>query len=206
MRMRNLSLIGAVVAVTVTLAACGGSSTSESSATVQSSSTADSAVGAGDANDITFAQLMIPHHQQAVQMADIALAHGVTGDVKTLAEQIKGAQDPEIEQMTAWLAAWGAPIEMAGSGGHDGHDGMDMGGMSADGMMSDSDMMALDQAQGTEFDTMWLTMMIQHHEGAITMAQQVLATTSNAEVRQLADAVVSGQTAEIDTMKGLLGQ
>ena len=123
--------------------------------------------------------------------------------MKTLAEQIKGAQDPEIEQMTAWLAAWGAPIEMASSGGHD---GMDMGGMSVEGMMSDSDMMALDQAQGTDFDTMWLTMMIQHHEGAITMAQQVLATTSNAEVRQLADAVVSGQTAEIDTMKGLLGQ
>jgi uncharacterized protein (DUF305 family) len=162
-----------------------------------------SSIAPANEGDIAFAQLMIPHHQQAVAMADMALAHGVTGDVLTLANQIKAAQDPEIAQMTAWLNAWGAPIDVPAS---DGHGDMDMGGMTSEGMMSDDDMMALDQAQGSDFDSMWMTMMIEHHEGAIAMANQVLSTTSNAEVTALAEAVVAGQTAEIATMQQLLGQ
>ena len=136
--------------------------------------------------------MMIPHHEQAVEMADVALANDTASqDVKALAAQIKAAQDPEIQTMKGWLAQWGAS-ESAGQ--------MDHGGM-----MSDDDMSSLMGASGPEFNQMWLTMMIEHHEGAVEMAQDVLATTSNPEVEQLATAVVQGQEKEITTMKEMLG-
>lgn len=81
-----------------------------------------------------------------------------------------------------------------------------MGGMSMSGMMTDEDMQALADASGMDFDQMWLKMMIAHHQGAISMAEQIKAESSNAEVTSVADAVISGQTAEIDTMQQLLGQ
>ncbi|MDI1290288.1 MAG: DUF305 domain-containing protein [bacterium] len=203
MRNSKLALAGATLLVGLSLAACGGSTSSDQGMNVADMSAMGSVVAPANDGDIAFAQLMIPHHQQAVEMADMALAHGVTGDVLNLANQIKAAQDPEIAQMTAWLAAWGAPLDMASS---DGMSGMDMGGASSEGMMSADDMAALDQASGVDFDTMWMQMMIKHHEGAISMANQVLSTTSNADVKTLAEAVVSGQTAEIETMQKLLGQ
>ena len=110
--------------------------------------------------------------------------------------------------MTGWLQDWGAPPTMPGSDadgmpGMD-HSGHDMGGVTTEGMMTADDMAALAQARGTEFDRMWLQMMIAHHQGALSMAQQVLDTTSNPQVTALADAVVKGQQAEIDTMQQLL--
>lgn len=203
MRNKRLILIGATVLAGLALAACGGSTSSDQAVASGDMAGVGSTVAPANDGDIAFAQLMIPHHQQAVEMADMALAHGVTGDVLTLANQIKAAQDPEIEKMTAWLTAWGAPIEM---GEGEGHDGMDMGGMSSEGMMSEADMMNLDQAQGIDFDAMWMQMMIQHHEGAIAMANQVLTTTENADVQELAEAIVTGQTAEIATMQKLLSE
>jgi uncharacterized protein (DUF305 family) len=155
----------------------------------------------GSADDIAFAQLMIPHHQQAVEMADLALAHATSPDVKALATQIKAAQGPEITTMSGWLTAWGQPTSMPTSSDMD---GMDMGGMSESGMMSDQDMSALAAATGTAFDRMWLQMMIAHHQGAVGMADQVVAHGTNAEVKKLAQSVIDGQTAEIVTMKKLL--
>ena len=152
-------------------------------------------------SDVSFAQQMIPHHQQAVEMADLALTRETSPEVKKLAEQIKAAQGPEIEMMSMWLQSWGAPMEM----GED-HSGHDMGGMDMSGMMSDDDMQALADAQGTEFDRMWLEMMIAHHQGAISMAEQVKAASSNADVTSLAGAVMTGQAEEIDTMQKLLAQ
>ena len=152
-------------------------------------------------SDVSFAQQMIPHHQQAVEMADLALTRETSPEVKRLAEQIKAAQGPEIEMMSMWLQSWGAPMEM----GED-HSGHDMGGMDMSGMMSDDDMQALADAQGAEFDRMWLEMMIAHHQGAISMAEQVKAASSNADVTSLAGAVMTGQAEEIDTMQKLLAQ
>ncbi len=152
-------------------------------------------------SDVSFAQQMIPHHQQAVAMADLALTRETSPEVKKLAEQIKAAQGPEIEMMSMWLQSWGAPMEM----GED-HSGHDMGGMDMSGMMSDDDMQALADAQGAEFDRMWLEMMIAHHQGAISMAEQVKAASSNADVTSLAGAVMTGQAEEIDTMQKLLAQ
>ena len=152
-------------------------------------------------SDVSFAQQMIPHHQQAVEMADLALTRETSPEVKKLAEQIKAAQGPEIEMMSMWLQSWGARMEM----GED-HSGHDMGGMDMSGMMSDDDMQALADAQGAEFDRMWLEMMIAHHQGAISMAEQVKAASSNADVTSLAGAVMTGQAEEIDTMQKLLAQ
>ena len=180
-------------------------------------------VATGSDADITFAQLMISHHGQAVQMGDMALQQANSAEVTDLATQIKAAQDPEIRQMRGWLQQWGAPEQMDGMDGMD-HGAMghgdtdsgsgdsgsgdsgsgDSGGQSAGGMMSDADMGALGGASGADFDRMWLTMMIAHHEGAIKMAEQVKAESTNPDVTALADAVVAGQKKEIDTMQQLL--
>jgi uncharacterized protein (DUF305 family) len=141
--------------------------------------------------------MMIPHHEQAVEMADLALANGAGTDVTRLATQIKAAQGPEIATMEGWLTAWGASDDM-------GMDHAAMGHMP--GMMSGDDLKALAAAKGSAFDDLWLRMMVAHHEGALTMAQDVLSTTQDPQVRTLAEAVVAGQTAEIATMKGLLGR
>jgi uncharacterized protein (DUF305 family) len=177
------------------LSACGSGDDSHSTmsgAGTTSSATADGAT-TGASGDVAFAQMMIPHHEQAVEMADVALENDTaSADVKALATQIKGAQAPEIQTMQGWLAQWGAS-ESAGP--------MDHG---SGGMMSDDDMSSLMGSSGAEFDQMWLTMMIEHHEGAIEMAQDVLDTTANPDVEKLATAVVEGQEAEIATMQGML--
>lgn len=147
-----------------------------------------------DANDVMFAQMMIPHHSQAVELAALAEANTTTPAILDLAPRIDGAQHTEIHTMEDWLAAAGSPTD-----GHGTH------GMSMPGLVSDADMAALEQATGTEFDTLFLSHMIAHHEGAIAMANDVLATTLNDDVRALATAIVATQTAEIDEMSALLG-
>lgn len=178
MKVRRTAVLALVLAAV--LSACGGHSGSHEDAIVE-----------GRDGDIAFAQMMIPHHEQAVEMADLALERQTSPEVQELAQQIKDAQDPEIEQMTGWLAQWGATTS------DEDHSGMA-------GMVSDSDLAALADAQGAAFDEKWITLMIAHHEGALTMAQQVIGTTDEASVRTLAEAIVAGQTAEIAEMKALL--
>ncbi len=158
------------------------------------------------ASDIAFAQGMIPHHEQAVEMADLALepAAEASPQVKQLAEQIKGAQDPEIELMTQWLGQWGAPTQMPGTGGDFAgmdHSGHDMGGITMSGMMTSGQMKELRRSSGDAFDTMWLEMMIAHHEGAIAMAEQVRATSNDPAVTTLAQQIIAAQREEISTMR-----
>jgi uncharacterized protein (DUF305 family) len=210
---RPVVLAAGGLALAAALTACGGHSdmTGAGASATSASSGASSgapagasagASGADDASraaDVMFAQMMIPHHEQAVQMADLALdpASGAGADVTALATRIKAAQAPEIATMNGWLASWGAAVEDDDMGGM--HHGSSM-----PGMMSDDDMAALGDARGDAFDRMWLTMMVAHHEGALTMADDVLESTQDPRVRTLAEAVVSGQTAEIATMKSLL--
>ena len=147
--------------------------------------------------DVMFAQMMIPHHEQAIEMSDIALDPntGASAAVIALATQIKGAQDPEISQMKNLLTTWGMPMEMGS---------MDHSSM-MDGMLSLEDMDSLGQLKGAEFDKAWAKGMIAHHEGAIAMANDVLANGKNSEILALANAVVSGQSTEIETLKPLAG-
>jgi uncharacterized protein (DUF305 family) len=202
---RRLAALGAGLLLASTLAACGSDHSGSTSGGPQSPTSA--ATATGRAADVAFAQLMIPHHEQALDMARMAERQATSPDVKRLAAQIEAAQDPEIRTMKGWLSTWGAPEQMPGATSTDGgmdHSGHDMGGMTSEGMMTAEDMAALESASGEAFDRTWLEMMIQHHEGAVVMAEQVLRTTSDAEVRTLAEAVVTGQRAEIAEMQKLL--
>lgn len=157
-----------------------------------------------DANsaDVMFVEMMIPHHEQAIEMADIVLAKDdIDLAVIELATDIKAAQGPEIDLMESWLADWGLP-SMAGTG--DMGDG-DHGGHGGDGMMSDDDMEALADADGVEASRLFLQQMIEHHEGAIEMAQYLLDDGENSQVRRLGEAIISAQEAEIELMRQLLG-
>jgi uncharacterized protein (DUF305 family) len=150
--------------------------------------------------DIAFARDMIPHHEQAVDMSELALDRASSTEVKDLATQIRDAQDPEIRTMRGWLADWG--VEAGSGGGHGGGHGggMDGGGP---GMMSESDMAELADASGAAFDRMWVRMMIEHHRGAVEMAERVIDAGSSAEVERLARDVVRVQTAEIAELERL---
>ncbi len=179
-------------------AACSSdSAATKASTTAAVATTTAAANGASDFNpsDVAFAQHMVPHHQQAVEMADLALnpAAGASAAVKDLAARIKGAQDPEIKLMQGWLVAWKQPAAMPG---------MQEGSMG--GMMSSGEMDGLKKATGAAFDKTWLTMMIAHHEGAVTSSQAEKTTGSNAEAKVLADGIIAGQQIEIAEMKKLL--
>jgi uncharacterized protein (DUF305 family) len=158
-------------------------------------------------SDVGFAQNMIPHHSQAVEMADVALgaSAGAGEKVLSLATRIKGAQDPEIKLMTSWLTTWGQPI-MAGMGpGETMAPGQTMPGMAGmEGMMSAAEMTSLSAASGPAFDKQWLTLMIKHHEGAIVMAEAVKESGVNPDAAKLASAIISAQQTEIAEMKAVL--
>lgn len=148
-------------------------------------------------DDVMFAQMMIPHHEQAVEMSDIALDPNVgAGEaVRGLALEIKAAQDPEIDQMTTLLEEWGQPIAPM--------DGMDHGSMMK-GMLSPEELESLGMLTGTEFDAAWATAMIAHHEGAIAMAEEVLERGSNKSIKELAETIIATQRAEIEVLQSLL--
>ena len=153
-------------------------------------------VGAHNDADVEFSRQMIPHHQQAIMMADLVPGSDASPEVAALAEQIKAAQAPEIAEMRGWLKDWDESV----MGGH-GMDGMDMG----EGMLTGAELRDLGHATGSAFDRLWLTGMIAHHEGAIAMAQEVLDDGKDPSTKKLAEAIISGQQKEITTMKGLLG-
>ncbi|MEO6122193.1 MAG: DUF305 domain-containing protein [Ilumatobacteraceae bacterium] len=201
MKLRNIIALASIAAFGFT--ACGSdekSGSSTSGTTASEAATTGAATGAAfnDA-DAEFAQGMIPHHEQAIEMADIALdpTVGASDVVKELATRIKGEQDPEIQLMTGWLTAWGQPIQMTADSTHD------MSSM--EGMMSADDMDMLSSAMGVGFDKIWQEMMIKHHDGAIAMAQAEKANGSNPEALALADQIIVAQQTEIDEMTANLG-
>lgn len=186
-------LVAISLVSTVTLTACGSGSSSDT--TIDSSTLAPAEFNGAD---VMFAQMMIPHHEQAIEMSDMALnpKAGASAEIIALATQIKNAQDPEIAQMTSLLQSWGKALTAD-------HGGMDHSSMMS-GMLSAEDMKKLGSLTGTAFDTAWAKGMIGHHEGAVEMAQDVLTDGSNTEVRSLAQSIVSTQTAEIATLRALL--
>ncbi|MFD7156290.1 DUF305 domain-containing protein [Kribbella sp. NPDC059898] len=146
--------------------------------------------------DVMFASQMIPHHQQAVEMADGALRKATNAEVKKLATAIKAAQDPEIKLMSGWLTAWGKPVPTPGE--HAGH--------TMTGMMSPQEMDDLTKATGSMYDRMWVTMMIKHHQGAVTMAKTEETTGKDTAAVALAKQIEAAQTTEITSMQQLLGR
>lgn len=188
---RAFATVALSVAAGVTLAACSSSGTAHEGSH-SAPSAAASSVASGNASDVLFAQMMIPHHEQAVEMAALAAPAGAGAQVQELADQIAAAQGPEIAQMTAMLDRWGAdPMT-----DHSGH--------AMEGMVSDADMDRLRSATGPQFDQLFLELMIAHHEGAIAMTKDPMANGADPELRTLLEDIVTAQTAEIEQMRALL--
>ncbi len=194
--MKNRAAATAAITLTtlLALAGCAGTTSNGGMDNMPGMGSSASASPAADVNnaDMQFTMMMIPHHEQAVEMADMILGKdGIDERVLTLAEQIKAAQGPEIELMESWLDDWGTPMG-------------DMDGMDHGGMMSETDMQALEDATGVEASRLFLEQMIVHHEGAIEMAQTEVDNGQNADVIALAENIIASQTTEITTMEDIL--
>lgn len=213
---RAAALTGAALSLTLLLAACGsdddttigaeGTSKSTSSSASPDSSAPMGSPAAGPHNsaDTMWTTEMIPHHAQAVEMSELFLAKdGTDPAFAQLAEQIKSAQAPEIEQMRGWLVGWGEDVPAADGamGGMD-HDMGSMG--SGSGMMSEADLSELEDATGAEADRLFLTQMVAHHRGAVAMSKMVLRAGENRDVSALAQKIIATQESEIVSMTELL--
>jgi uncharacterized protein (DUF305 family) len=179
---------GIALAAALTLAGCAAGDTG---ATPESSTAAEAESGRSTVNDADemFVQMMRPHHEQAIEMSDMLLGTtGISGEVTALATEIRDAQVPEIEQLSAWADEWGIE-EMSG---------MDHG---MEGMVSDSDVQELDEAEGAEAERLFL----EHHTGAVEMAQTEIADGRNSDAIEMAEDIVATQEDEISRMRALLG-
>ena len=175
------------LAAAVLLAACnqGGQS--------QEQGTAPAEAAPNDA-DVAFTQNMIPHHQQAIDMAKLVGSHTDRPELRKLADSIVSSQGQEISQLQGWLRTWGEPeTPPEGHGGH--------GDTEMPGMMSEADMSRLMEATGTEFDLAFVEMMAAHHQGAIDMANAELKDGSLPEVTRLAQQIIDTQRDEIDQLQ-----
>ncbi len=180
---RTIPLLLAALAAAALLSACGSDDDSH------------------NPTDVAFAQGMIPHHAQAIEMIDLLLAkNGVDPQVAELAEQIKAAQAPEIEAMTSWLEEWDEDVPP--TTGMESMDDMS----SMEGMMTEQDMGDLAAATGDEASRLFLQQMTEHHSGAIDMAEQETEDGSYPDATDLAEEIVQSQQAEIDTMNDLLAR
>lgn len=204
-RTTRAALTATALAAGLLLTACGsGDGPAAAGSTSSSSTTGPAAQGPHSDVDIAFATQMVPHHTQAVAMADLALAPAPAGAgdprVRDLAERIEGEQDAEIATMTGWLAGWGAPApDSPGGAGSSGMTGMT-------GMMSESEMASLATSSGAAFDRTWVQLMLAHHRGAVVMAQVEQRDGQNPDAQALAGSIIAGQSAEIDEMTALAAQ
>ncbi len=192
---RRTMLAGAaVLTLGLTLAACSQADDTAGNETTESSSTAATEHNAADTQ---FAQMMIVHHEGALEMAQLATEQATTPEVKDLAGRITEAQQPEIDLMTSWLNEWGEETDPMGGMDHSGmdHSGMDMNGMDQDEAMAD-----LEGLEGAEFDKQFLQLMTAHHEGAVEMSQLELDEGVNTDALDLAQEIIDAQTQEIAEM------
>lgn len=183
---RTVSVMNRTVALTLALVLIGCSNTSDEGASGTLHNDADAA----------FLPEMIPHHEQAVMMAEMVSSDVVSVGIAELAAEIRATQISETERMRSWMTEWDVESDP-----HAGHSGSPHQGH---GMMSPDELAALSAATGTDFERLWLSMMIEHHEGAITMARTVIEDGTNRLVRGLAEGIIASQAAEIERMTALL--
>ena len=201
---KTSALAAAVLVLTVTLSACGSDDAGTDPIEVSTTEHNDA--------DVAFATDMIQHHAQALSMVDLTLDRPLDPDVTALADEIRAAQAPEIETMADWLTEWGEEVpETMRDHVNSGHDMGDMSDTMDDmdhgdempGMMTAEDMDALEEASDRDFEEMWLDMMIEHHEGAIEMAETEESEGQFKDAVDLAGDIVATQTAGIEKMAGL---
>ncbi|WP_324653840.1 DUF305 domain-containing protein [Georgenia sp. H159] len=203
----RLAAVAGGIALTLSLAACGdgGETTPEEPAAGTAAEETTDSPSQTEAEDVhndadtMFAQMMIVHHEGAIEMADLAVEKADSEEVRSLAERISAAQGPEIEKMTSWLEAWGEETSPTG-----GMEGMDHGDMDMEGMSQEEAMAELESLSGAEFDQRFLELMIAHHRGAVDMAQEELDGGENPQALELAQKIIDDQQAEISEMEELL--
>ncbi len=182
---------GIALAAALTLTGCAASGTGTPPTPSASASAEATSKQVNDADEM-FVQMMRPHHEQAIEISEMLLAKtGISPEVTALATEIKEAQVPEIEQLSAWADQWG--IDQMSGMNH-----------SMGGMMSDSDMQDLDAAEGAEAERLFLSQMIEHHTGAIEMAQTEIDDGQNPDAIEMAEGIVATQEDEISRMRTLL--
>jgi uncharacterized protein (DUF305 family) len=145
--------------------------------------------------DVAFAQGMVPHHEQALEMTELVASRTESTHVLDLAERISKSQQPEVDRMNGWLKSWGAPVQASS---HTAHGHSDDHGVVELGNLAD--------LRGAEFDRQWLSLMIQHHRGAVEMAREHLDAGTDPSTRKLAQDVIAAQEKEIAEMESLLPQ
>ncbi|WP_342777036.1 MULTISPECIES: DUF305 domain-containing protein [Miniimonas] len=195
--------VAGAAALVIALAGCSSepeSAGGQASPTATDSPATQEAVVHNEA-DTEFVQMMIVHHEGAIEMADLIVERASTAQVRELGERIRDAQGPEIEQMTGWLEAWGEELPSGMDHGGMDHDGMDMGGMDQQEAMQ-----ALADAEDAEVDRLFLELMIEHHRGAIEMAQSQVENGQNADAIALAEDIITAQEAEITEMEQMLDE
>jgi uncharacterized protein (DUF305 family) len=213
---RQTGLAGALLAGALVLAGCSDDPAHEgmsgmadsSSASASAEASADTSASFNDA-DVAFAQGMLPHHEGALEMAQLAGDRAADPRVLDLAARIEAAQAPEIDTLTGWLDEWGATAGSSSSAGmestdHNGHDTGDLDSGMGDEM--GMDIGALAAASGAEFDRLFLTQMIAHHQGAVAMAEIEIADGQNPDAIALAESIRDSQNAEIGQMQALLAE
>jgi uncharacterized protein (DUF305 family) len=183
----------AALATAAVVSSCAGPPSSHEHASQDTRSTEHNAA------DVAFAQNMIPHHQQAVDMSAMVPSRTANPDVVVLANHIGSDQQSEIDMLKELLARWGEPTG-ADHAGHDGH-----AAMGIDGMVDAATMERLQYLRGGEFDGLWLRSMIKHHQGAVTMAQHEVAHGQNPDAVKMAKIIVDWQQLEIGQMTKLAG-
>ncbi len=192
---RRIVAVTAALTTAVVVSSC--SKTEDHSQHASASTTSSSTVAAHNADDVMFAQMMIPHHQQAVELAALAPEHTTNQAVLKLAATISAEQQPEVRAMQALLLQW--DVDPNAVGDHGGH------GSGMAGMVDDATMARLNSLNGPEFDTLWLQAMIGHHQGAIDMAKAEIANGQSVDMTAMAKTMVTAQQAEINQMKQMLG-
>ncbi|MFW6641791.1 DUF305 domain-containing protein [Nocardiopsis algeriensis] len=229
--MRRLALVTGTALTLLCTSACTGEEEPQEAANViapgapgESSSPATSEQIAALAEeqghneaDVTYLVLMIEHHGQALEMAELAPERHEREDIGRIADRIAAAQGPEITVMEGWLETnvFGPAREnpayenfcgLEGSGHHGGDGGCDLGVDHGDmpGMASPEDMERLEAAEGDEFDQLFVELMTAHHEGAVTMAEEAMENGEDQEVLRMANDVIAEQNAEIERMRQAL--
>lgn len=207
----RIALLAGGAALALVIGACGNSGPESTTGPAShdhsahdhgtTSVTGSTAASPFNSVDVNFVTMMIPHHAQAVELSGLVDGRTTNAELITLAGNIKNAQQPEIDAMKTMLRSWGHGDDQAPGNGHGGHGEMA-------GMVDDATMAKLKTLSGADFDTLWLQSMIGHHQGAIEMAKTEIGRTGggvNHDAKELAQSIITGQQAEIDQMKGMLG-
>ena len=195
---RSVPVVVALLA-TVALAGCGSADPSTARAVVTSSTAA--APDSFGAADILFVQMMIPHHQDAVTMAELARTRSQNPGIRGVAEQISSIQQPQIDTMISWVQAVGRPTAPP-----DFNTGHGVGEHAVPGTMTFTDLVRLRESSGARFDRKFLTVMIRHHRGTLRAAKAELAEVSSPEVKAIGQDMVAKQKAELKTLRQILAQ